>query len=57
LGPSGLRTPPVTKTFPSGSRVALWSLRGPASDPVYLQVGVEAFKSITSAVAVGTALV
>jgi hypothetical protein len=31
----------------------LWSLRGALSEPVYFQVGVELFKSIISAVAVG----
>ena len=47
--------PPITRTLPSGSSVALWSLRPPVIiDPVYLQAGVELFRSITSAVAVGS---
>ncbi len=34
FGLSDPRVPPVTRTFPSGSKVALWSFRGPAIDPV-----------------------
>ena len=46
--------PPVTRTLPSGSNVALWSLRPPVTiDPVYSQAGFGLFRSITSAVAVG----
>ena len=45
--------PPVTRTFPSASKVALKSFRGPAMELVNRQVGVELVKSMTSAVAVG----
>ena|SRR5438477_2914792 len=54
LGPSGPLDPPVTNTLPSGSKVALWSLRPPAMAPVYSQAGVDPFKSMISAVAVGS---
>src|SRR5205085_10073393 len=54
FGSSPPLLPPVTKTVPSASKVALWSLRPPVTiDPVYFQVGVELFRSIISAVAVG----
>src|SRR5438270_7338468 len=46
--------PPITRTLPSGSSVALWSLRPPIIDPVYFHAGVELFRSIVSAVAVGS---
>lgn len=46
--------PPVTSTLPSGSKVALWSLRPPAIDAVYCQTGLALFRSIISAVAVGS---
>src|SRR5204863_10064702 len=48
-----LRTPPLTKTFPSGSKVSLWSLRGPSIGAVYFHEGLALFKSMISAVAVG----
>jgi hypothetical protein len=57
LSPGGSNplVPPVTRTLPSGSNVALWSRRPPVTiDPVYVQAGVELFKSIISAVAVGS---
>src|SRR2546423_14808873 len=50
---STLLDPPVTNTFPSGSSVALWSLRPPFIDPVYVQLGVGLLRSLISAVAVG----
>src|SRR6266513_3681451 len=50
---STLLDPPVTNTFPSGSNVALWSLRPPFIDPVYVQLGGALLRSIISAVAVG----
>ena len=53
LGCSRLLVPPVTKTFPSGSKVALWFLRPPAIEPVYVHEGTRLFRSIISAVAVG----
>jgi hypothetical protein len=54
FGPSLPLVPPVTRTLPSGSNVALWSLRPPVTiDPVYSQLGFALFRSITSAVAVG----
>jgi hypothetical protein len=54
FAPSVPLLPPVTRTLPSGSNVALWSLRPPVTiDPVYSQAGVGLFRSIISAVAVG----
>src|SRR5438132_12338082 len=49
--------PPVTKTLPSASKVALWSLRPPVTiDPVYFQAGVELFRLMVSTVAVGSSV-
>src|SRR5438552_15651830 len=56
FGSSLPRVPPVTSTFPSGSKVALCSLRPPAMDAVYCQTGVGLFRSIISAVAVGSSV-
>ena len=54
FGSSDPLVPPVTRTLPSARIVAVWSLRPKAIDPVYFQAGVELFKSIISAVAVGS---
>ena len=54
VGDSVPLLPPLTRTVPSASKVALWSLRPPVTiDPVYVQAGMELFRLIISAVAVG----
>ena len=54
FGPSVPLVPPVTRTLPSASKVALKSLRPPVTiDPVFVHVGVGLFRSMTSAVSVG----
>src|SRR5262245_3106339 len=52
LNPGPL-VPPVTSTFPSGRRVAFCCRRANAIEPTDRHAGVDAFRSITSAVLVG----